>query len=240
MGLLVDDLNAGCSRGPLTSSVEVSFVGEGATIDMGLPPRDAGLCCHFMVFERVGMALLGEGLGEESAMSDTGREGALSRLIEPKPLNSGTACSIEGGRCEGSFCAMLAIDAEPKGTSGEGEPKAASVLLGVCRSAVVDVLLAWALLLMFRGVSACCCCFSGEIDLASGRGVRFTPFQPNFPIWCTEKRTHPLLSAQVAFVCLSRSPLRVYELARYLPFPSSPTVRALISGMLQDLSRPLV
>ena len=78
------------------------------------------------------MALLGEGLGEEeSAMSDTGREGALSRLIEPKPLNSGTACSIEGGRWEGSFCAMLAIDAEPKGTSGEGEPKAAFVLLGV-------------------------------------------------------------------------------------------------------------
>lgn len=99
MGLLVFALNAGCSRGPLISSVDVSFVGEGAAIDIGLPPLDAGLCCHFMVFERVGMALLGEGLGEEeSAMSDTGREGALSRLIEPKPLNSGTACSIEGGR----------------------------------------------------------------------------------------------------------------------------------------------
>ena len=59
---------------------------------------------------------------------------------------------------------MVAIDAEPKGTNGEGEPKAASVLLGVCRSAAVaGVLLV--LLLTFRGVSAC---FSGEIDLESG------------------------------------------------------------------------
>ena len=72
-------------------------MGEGAAIDIGLPPREAGLCCHFMVFDREGMALLGEGLGAGSAMSmsDTGREGALSRLIEPKPLNSGTSCSIE-------------------------------------------------------------------------------------------------------------------------------------------------
>jgi len=154
-------------------------VGEGAAIDIGLPPRDAGLCCHFMVFDRVGIALLGEGLGAGSAMSDTGREGALSRLIEPKPLNSGTACSIEEMRLAGSFCAMLAIDAEPKGTSGEGEPKAAVVLLGVSRSVLLLLLL-----LTFRGVSAC---FSGEIALASGlRRQIHSPKSPpaNVPNWC--------------------------------------------------------
>ena len=70
-------------------------MGEGAAIDIGLPPRDAGLCCHFMVFDREGIAALGEGLGAASEISDVGREGALSRLIEPKPLNSGTSCSIE-------------------------------------------------------------------------------------------------------------------------------------------------
>lgn len=153
-------------------------MGEGAAIDIGLPPRDAGLCCHFMVFDRVGIALLGEGLGAGSAMSDTGREGALSRFIEPKPLNSGTACSIEEMRLAGSFCAMLAIDAEPKGTSGEGEPKAAVVLLGVSRSVLLLVLLT------FRGVSAC---FSGEIALASGlRRQIHSPKSPpaNFPNWC--------------------------------------------------------
>lgn len=153
-------------------------MGEGAAIDIGLPPLDAGLCCHFMVFDRVGMALLGEGLGAGSAMSDAGREGALSRLIEPKPLNSGTACSMEEMRLAGSFCAMLAIDAEPKGTSGEGEPKAAVVLLGVSRSVLLLVLLT------FRGVSAC---FSGEIALASGlrRQIHSPKFPPaNFPNWC--------------------------------------------------------
>lgn len=150
-------------------------MGEVAAIDIGLPPRDVGLCCHFIVFDRVGMALLGDGLGAGSAMSDTGREGALSRLIEPKPLNSGTSCSIEEMRLAGSFCAMLAIDAEPKGTSGEGEPKAAVVLLGVSRSVL--------LLLTFRGVSAC---FSGETDLASGlrRQIRSPKSPPaNFPNW---------------------------------------------------------
>ena len=135
-----------------------------------------------MVFDREGMPALGEGLGAASEISDVGREGALSRLIEPKPLNSGTVCSIDGGRWEGSLCAMLAVDVEPKGTSGEGEPKAAFVLLGVCTSAVVLMVV---LLLTFRGVSAC---FSGEIDLASEvAGVRFTLplLQPaNFPNWC--------------------------------------------------------
>ena len=102
IGLLVLALNAGCSREPFVSSVDVSFVGDAAAIDIGRPPRDAGLCCHFMVFDREGMAALGEGLGAESAMSETGLEGALSRLIEPKPLNSGTSCSIEEMRLAGS------------------------------------------------------------------------------------------------------------------------------------------
>lgn len=189
------------------------------------------------------MAALGEGLGAASEISDVGREGALSRLIEPKPLNSGTVCSIEGGRWEGSLCAMLANDAEPKGTSGEGEPKAAFVLLGVCRSAAA-VLLLLVLLLTFRGVSAC---FSGEIDLASEvAGVRFTlPLQPANLIgvcdcYYARKETHLLLSAQGVFACLSQSLLRDDEPARCLPFPSSPTVPALISGRLQGPSRPLV
>lgn len=148
-------------------------MGDAAAIDIGRPPRDAGLCCHFMVFDREGMAALGEGLGAESAMSETGLEGALSRLIEPKPLNSGTSCSIEEMRLAGSSCAMVAIDAEPKGTSGEGEPKAAVVLLGVSRSVVLLLLL-----LTFRGVSAC---FSGEMDLASGlRRQVHSPLQPTF------------------------------------------------------------
>lgn len=64
-----------------------------------------------------------------------GVEGALSRLIEPKPLNSGT--STEELRWGSSLCAMLAMEAEPKGTRGDGEPKAARVLLGVCTSAWV-------------------------------------------------------------------------------------------------------
>jgi len=232
MGLFIGLLDGTCSRGPLISDVDSSLVGEGAAIDIGLPPRDIGLCCHFMVFERDGMESLEEGLGADSAMSDTGREGALSRLIDPKPLNSGTFISIEGTRGEGSFCAMVAIDAEPKGTSGEGEPKAASVLLGVCRSAV--------LLLTFRGVSAS---FSGEIDLASV-GVRFTLPPANFPIrylrLVREERTHLLLAARVVFVCLSKYPLRASAPARCLPFPSSPTAPALISGRLQGPSRPLV
>ena len=67
---------------------------------------------------------------------------------------------------------MVAIDAEPKGTSGEGEPKAAVVLLGVSRSVVL------LLLLTLRGVSAC---FSGEMDLASGlRRQVHSPLQPTF------------------------------------------------------------
>ena len=68
---------------------------------------------------------------------------------------------------------MVAIDAEPKGTSGEGEPKAAVVLLGVSRSVVLLLLL-----LTLRGVSAC---FSGEMDLASGlRRQVHSPLQPTF------------------------------------------------------------
>lgn len=120
----------------------------------------------------------------------------------------------------------MAIDAEPKGTNGEGEPKAARVLLGVCRSAAVaGVLLV--LLLTFRGVSAC---FSGEIDLASGLRRQVHSLNPaNFPMQLLRwDGTHPLLSAPVAFACLSQSPLRADELARCLPFPSSPTIPALI------------
>lgn len=64
MGLLVGAFAAGCSCVALVSSVRVGDrVGEGAAIDIGLLPRGVGLCCHFMVFERVGMALLGEDLG---------------------------------------------------------------------------------------------------------------------------------------------------------------------------------
>ena len=199
IGLLVLDPNAGCSPGPFVSSVDVSFVGEDAAIETGLPPRDAGLCCHFMVFDREGMALLGGGLGAGSAMSETGREGALSRLIEPKPLNSGTTCSIEEMRLAGSSCAMAAIDAEPKGTSGEGEPKAAVVLLGVSRSVLLFLLL----LLTLRGVSAC---FSGEIDLASGsRRQIHCPWSPptNCPIQCL-----PLLMlGRLLTFCSSRESL---------------------------------
>jgi hypothetical protein len=50
------------------------------------------------------------------------------------------------------------------GSSGDGEPKAARVLLGVYMSPLVLLFV-----LLFRradGVSAWCCCFSGEIDLA--------------------------------------------------------------------------
>lgn len=162
VGLLVYAAAAvGCSV--CFCSVAVSRVGEDAAIDMGLLPRGVGLCCHFIVFEREGIAALGEGLGavsEASAMrcADIGVEGTLARLIEPKPLNSGTSTEL----CLGaSFWAMLASEADPMGASGDGDPNAASVLLGVCKLSP--------LLLLFReadGVSACCCCFSGEIDLA--------------------------------------------------------------------------
>lgn len=218
-------------------------MGEGAAIDMGLLPRGVGRCCHFMVFERVGIPLLGEGLGAASEVSaamrcgDLGVEGALPRLIEPKPLKSGTSTDVRWGT---SLLAMLpAMEAEPMGTSGDGEPKAARVLLGVCRSAVVLLLM----LLLFRradGVSACCCCFSGEIDLARSVG------QPHGQIHtsriCNQyfqwHATH-LLCAQVAPVCLSQFPLRVSCIARCPPVLSSPTTRALISGKLQGPSRPL-
>jgi hypothetical protein len=89
---------------------------------------------------------------------DAGVDGTLLRLIEPKPLNSGTSTEA---RCGGSLLAML-LDmlsntmAEPRGATGVGEPNAARVLLGV-----------GTLLSLFwgaEGVSACC--FSGEIDRA--------------------------------------------------------------------------
>jgi hypothetical protein len=117
IGLLEGARDAGCSCGPLISSVGVPRVGEGAAMDIGRLPRGVGLCCHFMVFEREGIKSLGEGLGAESDMSAVGRarlgvDGALPRLIDPKPLNSGTT-SIEEFRWVGcSFCAMLAIEAE--------------------------------------------------------------------------------------------------------------------------------
>lgn len=108
----------------------------GAAIDIGLPavPRDVGLCCHFMVFERVGIAALGEGLGAASEASAVllaapGVDGALPRLIEPKPLNSGTS---PGARWGGSLLAMaVSMVAGPDGVNGGGEPSAALVLLGV-------------------------------------------------------------------------------------------------------------
>jgi hypothetical protein len=65
IGLLVVDFAAGCSRKPANSSVGVSLAGDGAAIDMGLLPRGVGLCCHFMVFERVGIASLGLGAGSD-------------------------------------------------------------------------------------------------------------------------------------------------------------------------------
>jgi len=116
MGLLVGALGTPCSRGVSVSFVGVSLVGEGAAIDIGLLPMGL-LCCHFIVFERVGMASLGEGLGARSSVSVVGRarlgvEGALPLLIDPKPLNSGTSAEeFRWGGC--SLCAMLAIEAEP-------------------------------------------------------------------------------------------------------------------------------
>ena len=92
---------------------------------------------------------------------------------------------------------MVAIDAEPKGTNGEGEPKAASVLLGVCRSAAVaGVLLV--LLLTFRGVSAC---FSGEIDLASGSRRQIHSLNPaNFPLRLLRWKELTLCSPRQSFL----------------------------------------
>jgi hypothetical protein len=142
IGLLVGALALGCSRGACGSSVEVSREGEGAAIDMGLLPLGVGLCCHFMVFEREGIAALGEGFTVGcDAPSVRGREagvdGALPRLIEPNPLNSGTSTEA---RCGGSLLAMLSNTmAEPRGATGVGEPNAARVLLGV------GTLLAWSL-----------------------------------------------------------------------------------------------
>jgi hypothetical protein len=139
MGLLVGARALGCSRSACCSSVEDSREGEGAAIDMGLLPRGVGLCCHFIVFERVGIPALGEGSASSCDASsvrdtDTGLDGALSRLIEPKPLNSGTSTEA---RCGGSLLAMLSdmllnTMAEPRGATGVGEPNAARVLLGVC------------------------------------------------------------------------------------------------------------
>lgn len=139
MGLLFGAIALNRSRGACGSSVEVSREGDGAAIDMGLLPRGVGLCCHFMVFEREGIAALGEGFAascDASSVRDTdaGVDGALPRLIEPKPLNSGTSTEA---RCGGSSLAML-LDmlsntmAEPRGANGIGEPNAARVLLGVC------------------------------------------------------------------------------------------------------------
>jgi hypothetical protein len=139
MGLLVGARALGCSRSACGLSVEDSCEGEGAAIDMGLLPRGVGLCCHFIVFERVGIPALGEGSASSCDASsvrdtDTGLDGALSRLIEPKPLNSGTSTEA---RCGGSLLAMLSdmllnTMAEPRGATGVGEPNAARVLLGVC------------------------------------------------------------------------------------------------------------
>ena len=139
MGLLVGARALGCSRSACGSSVEDSREGEGAAIDMGLVPRGVGLCCHFIVFERVGIPALGKGSASSCDASsvrdtDTGLDGALSRLIEPKPLNSGTSTEA---RCGGSLLAMLSdmllnTMAEPRGATGVGEPNAARVLLGVC------------------------------------------------------------------------------------------------------------
>ena len=98
VGLLVGAAaTTGCSV--CFCSVAVSRVGEDAAIDMGLLPRGVGLCCHFMVFEREGIAALGEGFGAVSEVcaascADIGVEGTLARLIEPKPLNSGTSTEL--------------------------------------------------------------------------------------------------------------------------------------------------
>lgn len=52
-----------------------------------------------MVFDLLGIASLGEGLGAVSVVSamrcaDIGVDGTLVRLIEPKPLNSGTSTEL--------------------------------------------------------------------------------------------------------------------------------------------------
>lgn len=122
-------------------------------------PLEDGLCCHFIVFVRWGIAALGDGFEAESDVSavritEPGVDGALPRLIEPKPLNSGTSPVARWGA---SLCAMLSMVAGLGGVEGRGEPKAARVLLGVgtfvslVRRAEV-------------GVSGCCFC--GEMDLA--------------------------------------------------------------------------
>lgn len=108
-------------------------------MDIGLAPlgEPVGLCCHFMVFERVGMPALGEGFGAVSGASadrcgDRGVEGVLPRLTEPKPLNSGIVISPEAPRWAGSLLAIVSSEAVFSGVDSSGEPKAARVLLGVC------------------------------------------------------------------------------------------------------------
>lgn len=66
-------------------------------------PREVGLCCHFTVPERPGIAALGDCLVAGSgvpiaAVVELGVEGeaALGLLMEPKPLNSGTLSAIVG------------------------------------------------------------------------------------------------------------------------------------------------
>lgn len=104
------------------------------------------------------MPALGEGLGACSDVStdrltEPGVEGALPRLIEPKPLNSGISPGWDA-----LFWAMLSAMLRLGGVDGgAGDPKAARVLLGVLTLSFV-----WR---AGVGVSGCCC-FWGEMDFA--------------------------------------------------------------------------
>lgn len=143
---------------------------------LGLPPAPllCGLCCHFTVPPRDGIAALGDGFAASGAFvsaivfAGPGEEGALGLLIEPKPLNSGTPSAI------------LLGERGEEGVIGLGEPACAVVLLGVCglvglssaRSADTGVC----------GVVNSCCSFAAT-DLACSSmssALRFTPaFKPN-------------------------------------------------------------
>ena len=134
---------------------------------MGLlpAPRDDGRCCHFTVPDRPGIAALSDGFSAVSGVSDfdiledglsaLGVDGALGRLMEPKPLNSGTP-------------SMAAFGVGVEGVDGRGEPTAAVVLLGVCTCACACRRDA-------AGVLCCCGCFCDEMDLARSVAIHNQP-----------------------------------------------------------------
>lgn len=129
---------------------------------------------------------------------------------------------------------MLAIEADAMGASGDGDPNAASVLLGVFRLSP--------LLLLFReadGVSACCCFFSGEIDLARsvGQPQGQIPHLGHMQLIIFPQYITHLLCVQVVLVCPSQSPLPVSDIVRCPLVLSSLIIRGQISGTLQGPNR---